>query len=103
MVVIIDHANVAGMAQAGMALIPTFVLAKYLRRNKTYTVLGIIGAIAVALPLSDAHKFATLEVITFGMYVWYAPMLFFMLFIVYRGITEKHNKSSNLAVRLKKP
>ena len=93
MVVITDNANITGLSQSGIALIPTFVVFDYLKKNKAHTILAALGVISVLLPLSDAHKFSTMEHVTVGMYAWFTPMLILMLFITYKGASEKHNKS----------
>lgn len=65
-------------------LIPAAVLFRALKGNNTHRLFHAVGILALLSPILDAHKFASMEGITLGMYAWFVPMALAMFYLAYK-------------------
>ena len=65
-------------------LIPAAVLFRALKGNNTHQLFHAVGILALLSPILDAHKFASMEGITLGVYAWFVPMVLAMFYLAYK-------------------
>lgn len=70
--------------QAGLLLIPSFVLASELSKKPCHIALSGLGLIALVPVVADAHKFSSISVVTPVMYALFLPMAAYLVFSIYR-------------------
>jgi hypothetical protein len=70
-------------------IIPAAVLFRALNGKKPYWLFPAIGVVALLAPIFDAHKFASMEGVTLGMYAWFVPMALTMLYFLFITVVSE--------------
>jgi len=70
-------------------LIPAVVLFRVLKGRKTHWVFHLVGIIALLDPILGAHKFASMEGITLGMYIWFVPMALAIFYFAFKSVEHE--------------
>jgi hypothetical protein len=69
-------------------LVPSYVMALELLSKPNHIALSIIGLIALAPVLAEAHKFNGLSIVTPAMYALFLPMAIYLAINLYRRHSE---------------
>ena len=70
-------------------IIPAVVLLRALKGKNTHWLFKVVGIVALLGPIFDAHKFASMEGVTLGMYAWFVPMALAMSYLLIKRVDSE--------------
>jgi len=65
-------------------LMPAAVIFRAMKGQNTHWLFHAAGLLALLGPILDAHKFASMEKVSLGMYAWFVPMALAMFYLVFK-------------------
>lgn len=86
--IITENATYMSFISSLALLFPPYVVGQYLRGKWSNYMFSVIGLVALLAPISDAHKFLTMEHVTLLMYLLLVPMLAMLVYVNYRKVSE---------------